>query len=60
MLHKIVAVLTAFMLAALVSVSSNKGFGSIHGVVKFVQNDEAPVAASAILQAQDTGFCKLG
>jgi hypothetical protein len=40
MLHKIVAVVTAFMFAVLVPVSSNKEFDDIHGVIEFLRNDD--------------------
>lgn len=63
MLHKLsaaIADIAAVMLAALMLVSFNKGFDSIHGVVEFVTSNVASVAGSAILPAQDTGFCKLG
>lgn len=62
MLHKVsvaIAYIAAVMLVALMPVSSNEGFDDIHGVVEFVTGDLVSVSASAILPAQNTGFCKL-
>lgn len=55
MLHKIVAAVVAFMIAALVLVSSTTVVSDFRGVLTSAQSDVVPVAARTT-QAHGTGL----